>query len=234
MRHVVGILRPSISVKASGVMVMSAEASSSVVAVGRDPFAGAVMLAVGLAHPVQHQLVAGVEMQREPVPSGLVGGQRLAAPFAIDPGLPGDLDRLVVDGEAALRRVMRLAVIIGGLLAQRFAAVAAVALQHQRALGVETQRVAEIGARCFQFAAARCCRRSPDRARASPRHRSRRETALRRRRPGRRRRAQTSRLKRWVSARVTAAWPIQICWLAQPSCGPPAAIAWRNSVHCAP
>ena len=24
--------------------------------------------------------------------------------------------------------------------------------------------------------------------------------------------------KRWVSARVTAAWPIQICWLAQPSC----------------
>ena len=26
-------------------------------------------------------------------------------------------------------------------------------------------------------------------------------------------------VKRWVSARVTAAWPIQTCWLAQPSSG---------------
>ena len=65
--------------------------------------------------------------------------------------MPGDVDRLVVDGEDALRRIMRLAVIIGGLFAQRFAAVAAVALQHQRPLRVEAQRVAEIGARCFQL-----------------------------------------------------------------------------------
>ena len=43
--------------------------------------------------------------------------------------------------------IMRLAVIIGGLFALRFAAVAGVALQHQRPVGVEPQRVAEIGAR---------------------------------------------------------------------------------------
>ena len=41
---------------------------------------------------------------------------------------------------------MRLAVIIGGLLAQRFPAVSGVALQYQRFVGVETQGVTEIGA----------------------------------------------------------------------------------------
>src|SRR3954463_7119823 len=46
---------------------------------------------------------------------------------------------------------MRLAVVIGGLFAQRFAAVAGLALQHQRTLRVEAQRVAEIGARGFEL-----------------------------------------------------------------------------------
>src|SRR5205807_7966975 len=96
--------------------------------VARNPFAGAGMLAVGLAHPVQHQFVASVEMQREPVPSALIGGEWLAAPLAIEPGLSGHVDWPVVDGEDARRRIMRLAVLIGGLLAQRIAAVAAVAL----------------------------------------------------------------------------------------------------------
>ena len=117
--------------------------------------------------------------------------------------------------------IMRLAVIIGGLLAQRFPAVAGVALQYQRPVGVEAQRVTEIGAGRVQFERRDLVVVHRDRARAFPRHRSRRETALPRRRPGRRRRARTFRLKRCVSARVTAAWPIQICWLAQPSCCAP-------------
>src|SRR5450756_575137 len=40
--------------------------------------------------------------------------------------------------------------------------------------------------------------------------------------------------ERWVSARVTAAWPIQSCWLAQPSSCAPGRIDWRNRVHWAP
>ena len=59
------------------------------------------MVAVGLTQPIQHQLFARVQMQREPVPSGLVRRQRLAAPFPIHPGLSGNFDRLVVDGDAA-------------------------------------------------------------------------------------------------------------------------------------
>ena len=109
------------------------------------------MVAVGLAHPVQHQLFAGVEMQRQPVPAGLIRRQRLAAPLPVQPGLSGDLDRLVVDGDAAGHRKIRLAVIIRGLFALRFSAVAGIALQHQRPIGVEAQRVAEIGPRCGEF-----------------------------------------------------------------------------------
>ena len=86
-------------------------------------------------------------MQREPVPSGLVGRQRLAAPLPVHPGQAGDVDGLVVDGDAAARLEKRLAVIIRRLSALRFAAVAGVALQHQRPVGVEPQRIAEIGAR---------------------------------------------------------------------------------------
>ncbi len=116
-------------------------------AVGRDPVAEDVIVAVGLPHPVQHQLLAGCKMEREPVPSGLVGGERLAAPFTIHPGLTGDLRRLVVDNDAACHREERLAVVIGGLVAAlRFAAEAGIALQHQRPVGVKLERVAEIGA----------------------------------------------------------------------------------------
>jgi len=64
------------------------------------------MLAVGLAHPVQHQLVAGGKVQREPVPSGLVRRQRLAAPLAVEPRLPCDVGRLVVDDEASIRDLL--------------------------------------------------------------------------------------------------------------------------------
>src|SRR5258708_16448453 len=81
-------------------------------AVARKPFAGAVMVAVGLAHPVQHQLFAGVQMQRQPLPAALIRRERLAAPLAVQPGLPGDLGRLVVEGDAARHSKIRLAVII--------------------------------------------------------------------------------------------------------------------------
>ena len=52
----------------------------------------------------------------------------------------------VVDGEAAGHREERLAVIIGGLFALRFSAVAGIAFQDQRLVRVEPQGVAEIHA----------------------------------------------------------------------------------------
>src|SRR3569832_2818170 len=85
-------------------------------------------MAVGLPHPVQHQLAAGVEMQREPIPAGLGGAERLAAPFAVEPGLAGDLDRSVVDRKLAVGAIERLAVVIRGLVALGLLAVAVVAL----------------------------------------------------------------------------------------------------------
>src|SRR5262249_29837169 len=99
---------------------------------------------VALTHPVQHQLLAGCEMQREPVPAALILCQRLAAPFPVHPGETADLDRLVVDGETAFRLEEGLAVIIGGLLSLRLPAVAAVALQHQWMIGLELQRAGEV------------------------------------------------------------------------------------------
>ena len=60
-------------------------------------------------------------MQREPVPPGLVGGKRLAAPFPIHPGQSRDIDRSIVDGEAASRSKERLAVVIRCLPALGFA-----------------------------------------------------------------------------------------------------------------
>src|SRR5260370_19248006 len=90
-------------------------------------------------------------MQREPVPSGLIRGERLAAPFPIHPGLSGDCCRLVVDGDAACRLEIRLAEIIRGLSALGFLAVASIALQNQRPIGVKPQRIAEIGPRRVKF-----------------------------------------------------------------------------------
>src|SRR5436190_15409355 len=90
-------------------------------------------------------------MQREPVPAALVRGQRLAAPFAIHPGKPGDVERLVVDGKLARHVEERLAVIIRRLFALRFLAEAAVALKDQRPVRVEFQRVAEVGSGSGQF-----------------------------------------------------------------------------------
>src|SRR6266436_3110126 len=90
-------------------------------------------------------------MQREPVPSGLIRGERLAAPFPIHPGPPGDFYRLVADRDAARHLEIRLAVIIRGLSALGFLAVSAVALQHQRPIGIEPQRVAEIRTRSGEF-----------------------------------------------------------------------------------
>ena len=63
---------------------------------------------VGVAHAIQHQLFATVEMQREPVPAALVGGEGLAAPFAVHPGKAGDGDGLVVDGDLARRGIEEL------------------------------------------------------------------------------------------------------------------------------
>ncbi len=90
-------------------------------------------------------------MQREPVPSGLIRSERLAAPLPIHPGQARDLVRLVVDGDAAGRFEIGLAEIIRGLSALRFLAVAGIALQHQRSIGIQPQRVTEIRARCVEF-----------------------------------------------------------------------------------
>src|SRR5438132_1299162 len=117
----------------------------------QDPVAGTVVVAVGLAQPKQHEFFALVEMQRKPVPTALIRRERLAAPFPIHPGPPGNLCRLVVDGDAARYLEIRLAVIIRGLSALGFLAVSTVALQHQRPIGVEPQRIAEIRTRCGEL-----------------------------------------------------------------------------------
>src|SRR4051794_40555325 len=70
-------------------------------AIGENPIAEWIVAPVLLPQPVQRQLVARRKMQRQPVPAGLVGIERLAAPFAVHPGLARDIDRLVVDGERA-------------------------------------------------------------------------------------------------------------------------------------
>src|SRR5208283_5099771 len=90
-------------------------------------------------------------MQREPVPAGLVGGERLAAPFAVHPGLARDIDRLVVDGKSPAYLEEGLAVVIRGLPALGFAAVAAIALQHQWAVGRELECVGEILGCCGEY-----------------------------------------------------------------------------------
>ena len=105
------------------------------------------MPAIGLAQPEQHEFFTLVEVQREPVPSGLIRSERLAAPFPVHPGEARYLGGFVADGDTAARLEKRLAEIIRGLSALRFPAVAGVALQHQRTIGVEPQRVGEIGAR---------------------------------------------------------------------------------------
>ena len=86
-------------------------------------------------------------MQREPVPPGLARRQGLAGPFAVEPRLPRHGDGLAVERQAAGRGEIRLAVVIGRLTAFRLAAVATVALQHQRPFGIEPQRIVETGAR---------------------------------------------------------------------------------------
>src|SRR5207302_6010953 len=97
-------------------------------AVPRNPIAGRVVIAVGLTQAKQHQFFARVQMQRKPVPSALIRGERLAAPFPVHPCLTGDLYRSIVDGDAARRLEIRLAKIIRGLSALRFFAVAGLAL----------------------------------------------------------------------------------------------------------
>src|SRR5581483_3226260 len=87
----------------------------SLLAVGREPFSGNEVMAAGLAQPEQHELFAAIDMQRQPVPSGLIGSERLAAPFAIHPGKARHLDRSVVDGDMTAGLEIRLAVVIGGL-----------------------------------------------------------------------------------------------------------------------
>src|SRR5258708_11015626 len=90
-------------------------------------------------------------MQREPVPAGLIRGERLAAPFPVHPGLACDLYGLVVDRDAAARLEKRLAEIIRGLAALGFFAVTAIALQHQRAISIAAQRIGKIRPRRFEF-----------------------------------------------------------------------------------
>src|SRR5258708_2260498 len=89
-------------------------------------------------------------MQREPVPAGLIRGERLAAPFPVHPGLACDLYGLVVDRDAAARLEKRLAEIIRGLAALGFFAVTAIALQHQRATGITAQRTGKLHPRRFE------------------------------------------------------------------------------------
>ncbi|MNH90681.1 hypothetical protein D3C73_432250 [compost metagenome] len=82
-------------------------------------------------------------MQGEPVPTGLVARQGLAAPFPVEPGRATDLKGLAVDVQGAAGLEKRLAVVIRGLTLFGFLAEAPVPLKHQRTCRSQPQPVAE-------------------------------------------------------------------------------------------
>src|SRR5690606_4217185 len=72
----------------------------------------AIVLAILLANLKQHQLVAAVQMQREPVPALLFRRQRLTAPFAIQPGQAIDAITLALIVDFSVDAIKGLAVVI--------------------------------------------------------------------------------------------------------------------------
>jgi hypothetical protein len=121
-----------------------------VVALRIDPVGRYVVLTVFLPQAIEHQLAAVLQVQGEPVPARLIGGQRLAAPFAVEPGRTADLIGLAVQHQAAVGLEERLAVVIRSLALGRFLAIASVALQHRGVLGAQLQLIAEILAAAVQ------------------------------------------------------------------------------------
>ncbi|RWW90648.1 hypothetical protein BHE74_00007522 [Ensete ventricosum] len=100
--------------------------------------------AIGLPYTKHHQLFATIQVQGEPVPAGLAGAQRLAAPLAVEPGGAADLVGLAVDADTATGAEKRLAVVVGRLALVGFSAVALLALQHQGTAGGQVQVVGEL------------------------------------------------------------------------------------------
>ncbi|MNN22429.1 hypothetical protein D3C81_1357860 [compost metagenome] len=96
-----------------------------------------------MPHAIQHHLLAAVQMQGEPVPTGLVARQGLAAPFPVEPGRATDLKGLAVDVQGAAGLEKRLAVVVRGLTLFGFLAEAPIPLKHQRTCRGQPQPVAE-------------------------------------------------------------------------------------------
>src|SRR5450830_214330 len=111
-----------------------------------DPGASEITRTVLLSYAKQHQLLATVQVQGKPVPAGLASGQGLAAPLAVEPGRARDLVHLAVETDAAVGGKKRLTVVVRCLALVGLAAVAVVALQHQRVTGRQVQVVSELRA----------------------------------------------------------------------------------------
>ncbi|MNZ94860.1 hypothetical protein D3C78_1139780 [compost metagenome] len=99
-----------------------------------------------MAQLEQHQLVAAVHVQGEPVPALLVRRQVLAGPFAVEPGRSPDLVDAIPQANLPLRLEERLAVVPGRLPLPGLAAEPAFAVQHRRLAAGQAQAVAEIAA----------------------------------------------------------------------------------------
>src|SRR5690606_35000976 len=115
-------------------------------AVGRDPGAGTVGRAIGLAYLEQHELGPACQVQGKPVPAFLRGCQWLAAPFTVEPGLARNGVALAVLLDFAGYLVERLTVVVRSLALAGFFTVALVAMAHQRGVAGQRQLIAEFRA----------------------------------------------------------------------------------------
>src|SRR6185295_18443657 len=97
-----------------------------------------VRAAVAPSQAIEHQLAPVVELEREPVPAHLVGGESAGAPFAIEPGEPGDGEALAAEADVTPCGHPRQRVVVGRLARRRaLLRQAPIALEHRRLALIE-------------------------------------------------------------------------------------------------
>src|SRR5208337_2846162 len=99
-------------------------------------------------------------MQRKPVPTLLGRGERLTAPFPIHPCKARKFDLPSMKHEDAIDLEEGLAEIVGGAPVVRFAAEAILAMENERLVGGEIERIAKARAARRDFCARERCPRS--------------------------------------------------------------------------
>ena len=104
-------------------------------ALDRDPSARrcGIGLIAWVAHPIEHQLLAGVELKAKPVPPLLIFGQGRGGEFVIEPRESRDRNFFAIDFKLAFGFKPSEGVVVAGIARGRgFPAEAFIALQGQR------------------------------------------------------------------------------------------------------